>query len=431
MDRVATDRHHDPQQHAAEPDVKARVEAAQQHDRQRAFRALLRNPLLTSGGEHADDLALVKRHLDWLREWLAKNTSWRLHVDADVARLRRAPSNPEDDTRPAMDRRTHSSFTKRRYIMFCLALASLERADRQIVLGRIADDIVEYAAADQAFAAAGIVFDLANRDQRRDLVQAVRLLLDLQVMVRVDGDEEQYVSQSGDVLYTISRPVLAVVLNASRGPSTIVSTDLGQRISTMLYEPVPDTEDGRNRQLRCSIIARLLDDPVLYYHDLDEKQMSYLHSQRGRIVREVESATGLVAEVRAEGIAMVDPAGEITDMDMPEEGTDGHLALLLAETLADRLRMKNGRGPTAGIAELRQHVASLIVEHRSHWRKDVTEPGAEMPLLIQALQRLKSLQLILWADGVITPLPAIARYSVGEPVIPQVEIDSVTGANNE
>jgi uncharacterized protein (TIGR02678 family) len=412
------------------PDVRARVEAAQQHDRQRAFRALLRSPLLTSDGEHADDLSLVKRHADWLREWLARNTNWRLQIEADFARLRKVPSDPQDDTRPAIDRRTRTGFTKRRYVMFCLALASLERADRQVVLGRVAQDILEFAAADRAFADAGIVFDLTDRDQRRDLVQAVRLLLDLQVIIRVDGDEEQYLSQRGDVLYTINRPVLAVMMNVNRGPSTITEHDLTVRIEAMLQEPIPDTEDGRNRHLRCYLVARLLDDPVLYYAELDERQVFYLHSQRGRLLREIETATGLVAEVRAEGIAMVDPGGEMTDMDMPEEGTDGHLALLLAEALAKRFQ-PGVESPAVGISELRQHVASLIEQHRSHWRKDVAEPGAEMPLLTQTLQRLKSLRLIRWTDGVVAPLPAIARYALGDPVIPDAEPGNIKGADDE
>jgi len=317
--------------------------------------------------------------------------------------------------------------------MFCLALASLERADRQIVLGQIAEGISECAAADRAFADAGMVFDLKDRDQRRDLVQAVRLLLDLKVMVRVDGDEEQYLNQRGDVLYTINRPVSAAMLNTVRGPSTIVDDDMDCRIEAMLQEPIPDTEDGRNRQLRYYLVARLLDDPVLYYDELDEKQVSYLHSQRGRILREIESATGLVAEVRAEGIAMVDPGGEMTDMDMPEEGTDGHLALLLAETLAARLRSGKGVNRSAGMAELRQHVALLIEQHRSHWRKDVAEPGAEMALLTQTLQRLRALRLIRWSDGLVTPLPAVARYALGDPVIPDSarNLDGEKGVNNE
>src|SRR5947209_14922100 len=45
---------------------------------------------------------------------------------------------------------------------------------------------------------AGIAFDLKSQDQRRDLVQVVRLLLSLRVLVRVQGDEQQYLSERGD-----------------------------------------------------------------------------------------------------------------------------------------------------------------------------------------------------------------------------------------
>jgi len=46
--------------------------------------------------------------------------------------------------------------------------------------------------------------------------------------------------------------------------------------------------------------------------------------QRPSIVKEIEGATGLVQETRREGVAMIDPDELMTDVKMPEEGTDGH-----------------------------------------------------------------------------------------------------------
>ena len=54
------------------------------------------------------------------------------------------------------------------------------------------------------------------------------------------------------------------------------------------------------------------------------------------IIRRITDATGLLGEVRAEGIAMVDPDDELTDVRMPEQRTDGHVTLLVAEYLAGR-----------------------------------------------------------------------------------------------
>jgi len=92
----------------------------------------------------------------------------------------------------------------------------------------------------------------------------------------------------------------------------------------------------RNRALRHRLTRRLLDDPVVYYEELAEDERGYLVGQRHAITRRIEDATGLVSEMRAEGIAMVDPDDELTDVRMPEQRTDGHVTLLVAEYLATR-----------------------------------------------------------------------------------------------
>ena len=101
----------------------------------------------------------------------------RLQVDSELARLRKTPAALGDDTRAARDGKTGVPFVRRRYVLLCLALAALERSDRQTALGRLADDVVGLLAGDPAFSAAGVVFDLSSRDQRRDLVQVIRFLI--------------------------------------------------------------------------------------------------------------------------------------------------------------------------------------------------------------------------------------------------------------
>lgn len=383
---------------------------AAEYDRRRALRTLLQQPLLSADGPHAVEFGLVRQHAEWLRDWLMQNTGWALRVDSELARLRKTPADVADNSRAARDTKTGVPFTRRRYVLFCLALAALERSDRQTALGKLADEVVGLMAADTAFSEAGIVFDLSSRDQRRDLVQVVRFLLDLQVLTRMHGDEEQYLNEKGDVLYNVNRPALAAILNVKRGPSTIDANTLMERITALVEEPIPDTEEAHNRRLRWRLTGRLLDDPVVYYDDLTEDELTYLHSQRSRLLRQIEEATGLAPEVRREGIAMVDERTGLTDLDMPEEGTDGHLALLLAECLADHLR---SMGPiAASYAALHHHVRCLIVEHRGHWRKDVTQPGAEVTALDQTLDRLESLQLVKRTEDGVLPLPAIARYAL-------------------
>lgn len=380
--------------------------------RRTALRALLAKPLLTAG---ADDevLRLVRRHAPDLREWLAAETGWRLVVDAESARLFKTVANSDDGTHPAREGKGRPAFGRRRYVLACLALSVLERADAQITLGRLAEGVL-VAAGEPELAEAGVVFTLSRRDERSDLVAVVRLLLGLGVLERVAGDEDAYLTATGDVLYDVRRRVLAALLTGTRGPSTIEETWHAARLSELTSEPVPDTDDLRNRSLRHRMTRRLLDDPVVYYDELTDDERGYLVSQRHAITRRIEQATGLVAEMRAEGVAMVDPADELTDVRMPEQRTDGHVTLLIAEYLA-----REDGGPVT-LDRLRTHVRAMAREHETYWRRGVTEPGADAELLAIALDRLRALRLVADVPGeppAVIARPAIARYAVQSPTI--------------
>lgn len=390
------------------------AKATERSERQRALRALLVRPLLTTSGSHAEAAALVRRHASWLREWLTRYPGWSLQLDGEVARLRKTPSNLDDATRPAREPVQGVTFSRRRYVLFCLALAALERSDRQTALGRLATDIVNLVSADPALATAGIVFDLTSHDQRRDLVQVTRLLLDLEILIRVHGTEQQYLEERGDVLYNVNRPALAAVLNVRRGPSSIEDSDFERRLAFLVDEPTSDTSEGRNRSMRTRLFRALLDDPVVYYDALNSEAATYLAQQRANLTRQIAEATGLAAEMRREGIAMVDDRGDATDIGLPEEGTEGHLTLLIAEFLAGQAR--RAPGVPVPITVLHQHTRQLVNEHRAHWRKSVTEPGAEIGATDLTLDRLVALRLAVRTHEGVVPLAAIARYALATPI---------------
>lgn len=383
----------------------ADLDQATLQERRAALRALLQRPLLTAD---ASRFALVRRHVDWLRDWLAKNAGWTLSVSSELARLRKTPADLGDGTRPAREPKNGAPFTRRRYVLLCLALAALEGADRQTTLGWLADKILSFDAADPQLARSGLDFDLKSRDQHRDLVQVVRLLLDLQVLARVDGDEQLYLRNHGDVLYNVHRPALAAMLNVRRGPSTVEATALEERLEAIVEEPLPDSDGASNRRRRSRLTRRLIDDPLLEYEELEAGELAYLQSQRSFLLSKIREATALLPEVRREGIALVDERGELTDLRMPEQCTDGHLTLLLAEFLA--------ASPGAvGWSALERHTAELIARHRKVWRRDVREPGAERRLVRRAVERLEALRLVRFdADGV-EPRPALGRYALRAP----------------
>lgn len=402
------------------PSISGALEAREAEGRTRALRALLARPVLRAQTD-GELFRLVRRHADALRVWFDRETGWRLAVESQTVRLLTSyvPHGPTAlavaERHPARARRGDPPFTRRRYVLLCLALAVLERSDPQISLGNLATEIV--LAARQP-GLDSVVFTLTGREERADLVAAIRLLLAYGVLVRVAGDEESYVSAGGDALYDVDRRVLATMLSTTHGPGLLASRlpaePTIETIEEALHEPPPAyTDEEATRRLRHAVTRRLLCDPVVYYDELPEDERGYLVSQRVPLTNRVARATGLVPELRAEGIALVDPDDQLTDVRMPEQGTDGHATLLLAERLATS-------GPT-DVTALRRTVRSLATEHAPYWRRTAQEPGAENAIVADALDRLVGLGLARvdgeGGDAVVHPLPALRRFAVAAPTV--------------
>jgi uncharacterized protein (TIGR02678 family) len=310
------------------------LDDADERDLRRAMRALLRQPLLLARND-PEMFRVVRQQTSTLRDWFEQNTGWRLHVDAEVARLFKRVGTAPDGTHPAREPRSGLPFGRSRYVLVCLALSVLERADQQITLGRLAEGII-VAASDERLAAAGVTFELSGRSERGDLVAVVRMLLALGVLARVAGDEDAFMRDAGDVLYDVERRVMAVLISATRGPSTITTERLTSRLDALVAETEPASDELRNRAMRHRLMRSLIDEPVLYYDELSGPELTYLTAQRAFLTRRAGELTDLVPEIRAEGIAMVDQRDELTDLRMPEIGTDGHVALLITDELAAR-----------------------------------------------------------------------------------------------
>ena len=273
-------------------------QAQHQHEeRCQALRALLMVPLMTS--THAEFTA-VRRHADELRAWFARETGWVLHIERDCARLYKRPSNLVDASRGL------PGYDSRRYVLLCLACAVLERADPQITL-RVLGDRLLVLAAEPGLVARGFSFTLQAQHERRELVSVCRSLLELGVLLRVAGDEEGFVRSGGDhgasdALYDVQRRVLAGMLAAVRGPSTWTPEDapvtLDERLSALVAEHIPDSDEGRRTALRHQLSRRLLDDPVVYLDALDIDQRAYFVNQRGPMATRLCDAAGLTAEDR-------------------------------------------------------------------------------------------------------------------------------------
>ena len=381
-------------------------------ERVHALRALLMTPLMTPAHE---DFAAVRRHADDLRAWFAREAGWPLHIERDCARLYKRPADLADASRGLQ------GYERRRYVLLCLACAVLERAEAQITLRLLGDRLLTLAA-DPMLDSRGFTFNLTAPHERRELVAVCRTLLALGVLQRVAGDEEGFVrdatagGEGADALYDVQRRVLAGMLAAVRGPSTWPAMQapvtLDERLASLVDEHVPDSEDGQRTALRHHLARRLLDDPVVYFDTLEESPRAYFANQRGAMATRLCEATGLVPEQRAEGLALVDEDGALTDVAMPAEGTEAHATLLVAEFLAGRQRAGEAEG--CGLDEIAAFIAEARKRYGNYWRKSAREPGAEHELARTAVQRLAQLRLISTQGEQVRTLPALARFALGE-----------------
>ncbi|MDI1339998.1 TIGR02678 family protein [Polaromonas sp.] len=402
--------------------------AQQQDEFSRALRALLMRPLMTP--EH-EDFPAVRRQAERLRDWFAREAGWPLHVEREGARLFKRPANLADDTRglPAYD--------GRRYVLLCLACAVLERADPQITLQLLGERVMQLAA-EPMLISRGVEFTLRSAAERRDLVAVCKTLLEQGVLQRVAGDEESFIHENGwaqsDALYDVQRRMLAGMLAAVRGPSTWriedAPIDFEDRLQSLVAEHVVDSEQGRRDALRHHLARRLLDDPVIYTASLDPDAQAYFVNQRGAMAGRLCDATGLTAEQRAEGLALTDESAQLTDVSMPAEGTEAHATLLVAEHLAQRLRDVRDSVVTTDEA-IAAFLRGAVDQYGRYWRKSAREPGAEKELADIALDRLYRLQLIAHQDGQIRPLPAIARFALGETQLRPSTTQATNNASTE
>ncbi len=373
------------------------AEALAREERRRAVHLLLRRPFVTGEGPDPEAFALVRRHEAELRRWFREQLGYRLVVDHEQARLfKRRP--PGALPRPARSRYGRA-FDRRRYSLLCLVLAALERSEVQTILSVLAEEVKLLAAA-----TAGVApLDLERTPERRCFVDAVRYLVALGVLQETDGDDAAFVRGGGDVLYDVDSRRLTRMLASPVPPS------LAAGPGALVEETYPLTEDGKNLRIRHRLMRRLVEEPVLYFDDLAEDERAYLNWQRAYLVRQVERWTGLVVEVRREGLAAIDATGKLSDVAFPSTSHVAHAALLFADDLAHRLREDPDR--TVPASELSELAEKTFQQHR--WAKVYREApaGAEL-LLDHALDYLASLRLVLRRPEGVRPLPAIARYRV-------------------
>ena len=371
-----------------------------------AVRALLAEPLIDRSSPLS--LALVRRHRAELTRWFADELGYRLDASRPgMARLAKLPG-PGHAPR-GLRTRQGRPFDGRRYAVVCLVLASVEAAGDRCTLAQMFDDVAARAAGVD-----GLAFDTDVGADRRVFIQAVQAVAGLGVLERAEGDEERFARgiAGGDALYRIDRERLALLPTAPQPPSLAGSPgDVG-------YEPYPDTEAGRARRRRHRVTRALVEQPVVYHHDLTADEHDYLRSQRGRLQRLLADRVGLTLEVRAEGWVAVDETGDLTDLRWPDYGAAETTAL----RLCDELRQRRSRGASTswGFDEVVGYVRALATEYAGYWRKDAGTEAGSLDLAERAVAILVAARLIDRTDEGIVALPAAGRYAAAAASLPTV-----------
>ncbi|MFJ9444080.1 DUF2398 family protein [Kitasatospora sp. NPDC101235] len=271
-------------------------------ERRIAARLLLAHPLVTASGPHADGFPLIRRHRDWLAERFDALLGYRLVVGPWHARLCKAGLGP-GAARRLEHPITGEPFTPGGYAQLALALALLVDAPEELGYRRLLDAM---GAAAPELAA-----------EPADLAMALAALAGWQVLGELpDPADDSFV-------LTVDRELARAV---PAGPPALAddAADLIRRAA----EAEPATA-----------VRRLLaETPAVLAVDLPEEHRAWLQEHRLSGPAALAEFLGLEAELRAEGVALLDPAAELTDLALPGAGTLAQAALLLVERLVEEVR---------------------------------------------------------------------------------------------
>lgn len=300
-------------------------------ERRTAARLLLAHPLVTSTGPHSDAFPLIRRHADWLAQRFQQVFGYRLLVEASYARLFKAGLGPGSGHR--LERpSTGTPFSPRTYAYLALALSVLVTAPEQLLLSQLVADL-RAAAVD-----AGIeIADTGRQAERRTLAAALRQLVDWGVLVETEGHVAAVAEErAGEALLTVDREIARVVVAGPLAQS---------RDGADLVRRAADPGFGGPRTY---VRRRLVETPVVHLDDLTDVEREWLRTRQRREAQAFSELLGLEAEIRAEGIALVDTEDELTDLRLPGTGTVAQAALLLVERLVGRLRPEDPGHPAVG-----------------------------------------------------------------------------------
>ena len=357
-----------------------------------ACRHLVSQPLVPAERD-PEVFALIRRHEHALDRWFTQRFGYRLQVTADTARLFKSTWVPH--RRPLMTPGSASRpLTQREYTLLALTLAAVAAGPSVISLRDLIPEI-RSAATDAEVALTSEAAD------RRAVVVALRWMVDHGLAEEMHDHVDRYAAdESADAVLRI-RPDRVALL-----PLPVLAT-------AESAADVVDRSEARVATGRAWMRCRLLEDPVLHRSDLDAAEWAELRRRLSEEVAIFSEMFDLPIEARAEGVALIDEDGRLSDRAFPRTGTVGHAALLLlTQATAGREPGSDaGAGAVFGRGDIEAMVASLADRHRRFWSQLAEDPAR---LTDAVLHLLEDHRLVATEGDSVVLLPAAWRYGIEE-----------------
>jgi uncharacterized protein (TIGR02678 family) len=366
-----------------------------------ACRHLVTRPLVLAERD-PDVFALIRRHEHALDRWFTQRFGYRLQVTADTARLLKSTWVPH--RRPLMTAGGASRpLTQREYTLLALTLAAVAAGPNVISLRDLIHEI-RSAATD---AEVTLTDEAADR---RAVVVALKWMVDNGLAEEMHDRIDRYAAdEDADAVLRIR-------------PDRVALLPLPALATARSAAELVDRSEARSGAARAWMRCRLLEDPVLYRSDLDDAEWAELRRRLTEEATIFSEMFDVTIEARAEGLAVVDEDGRVTDSPFPRTGTVGHAALLLlTQVTADREPGSDGAaGATLDRADVEAIVTELASGHRTFWSQLAEDPAR---LTDAVLELLEDHRLVGTEGSTVVVLPAAWRYGIEELVVDDLGSD--------
>ena len=245
--------------------------------------------------------------------------------------------------------------------MLALALAAVAAGPNVISLRDLLQKI-RSAASD-----AGVTVTEALID-RRALVAALKWMIRHGLASEAHNRVDRYIGDSeADAVLCIR-------------PDRVAMLPLPALASSETVDALLDRSEQRRSYPRRWMRSTLLEEPVLYRGDLADDEWAELRRRLGEEAGIFDEMFRLRLEIRAEGVAAIDPEDGMTDSRFPLGGTLGHATLLVIGRLIETERSVIER------REFVETVEALATDHRRYWSKLADEPERLAAAVLELLQ---------------------------------------------